>query len=68
MNNQKNFYYPPLKQCMYCFKKEPDIGKKKLGDEHIIPLALGGNLILKESSCDHCADIINKQIETPHLI
>lgn len=67
MTGRENHYYPPLKQCMYCFKIEPDIGKERFGDEHIIPLALGGNLILKESSCDHCAGIINKEIETPVL-
>jgi len=67
MTGQENHYYIPLKQCMYCFKTEPDIGKGRFGDEHIIPLALGGNLILKESSCDLCAGIINKEIETPVL-
>jgi hypothetical protein len=39
----------------------------KFGDEHIIPLALGGNLILPESSCKVCERIINREIETPVL-
>ena len=36
-------------------------------DEHIVPLALNGTLILQEASCRQCEQIINKQIETPLL-
>jgi hypothetical protein len=39
----------------------------RLTDEHIIPLALGGNLVLPKASCLDCAAVINKQIETPVL-
>lgn len=42
-------------------------GRTRLSDEHIIPLSLGGNLVLREASCDECAKIINSQIETPVL-
>ena len=38
-------------KCIYCGKKD------KLSDEHIIPFALGGNLILEQSSCPECAKI-----------
>ncbi len=41
-------YQSPGK-CIYCGKKED------LSDEHIIPYALGGNLILEKSSCPKCA-------------
>lgn len=39
-------------QCIYCGKKEG-----KLTDEHIIPLGLNGNLLLKRASCEACAAI-----------
>jgi hypothetical protein len=39
----------------------------RFGDEHIIPLALGGSLILAEASCKTCERIINREIETPVL-
>jgi len=38
-------------ECIYCGKKG------ELSDEHIIPFALGGNLILERSSCSDCAKI-----------
>lgn len=60
-------YYSPVGQCIYCLTKQLPTGKHRFGDEHIIPFALGGNLILREASCDYCAGIINKQIETPVL-
>ncbi|MGA2841709.1 MAG: HNH endonuclease [Steroidobacteraceae bacterium] len=59
--------YPPLRMCMYCGTTTLPSGVKRFTDEHIIPLALGGNLVLPEASCTECAKIINKQIETPVL-
>ena len=60
-------YYSPVGQCIYCLTKQLPTDKGRFGDEHIIPFALGGNLILREASCDNCARIINTQIETPVL-
>ena len=37
--------------CIYCGASE------NLSDEHVIPLALGGNIILPNSSCPNCATI-----------
>lgn len=36
-----------------------------MGDEHIIPEALGGNLLIPEASCAECERIINQEIERP---
>ena len=53
---------------MYCGAAQLPAGVKRFTDEHIIPLALGGNLVLREASCTTCAKIINQQIETPVLL
>ncbi|HAR75048.1 MAG TPA: hypothetical protein DCR60_02280 [Psychrobacter sp.] len=44
----------PLNECMYCGTIED------LTDEHIIPLALWGDIILPKSSCKSCAEITSK--------
>lgn len=41
-------------------KKEKIIEAVKLSDEHIIPFALGGTLLLEKSSCQKCAGITAK--------
>ena len=43
--------YPSPGECIYCSKKG------ELSDEHIIPFALGGNLVLEQASCPSCATI-----------
>ena len=45
--------YPPVGRCIYCFASNCN-----LGDEHIIPQALGGNIILHGASCSACDKII----------
>lgn len=50
----KAHYFPPLGQCMYCGSRT------NLSDEHIIPYALWGNLVLPESSCKSCAALTSK--------
>ena len=60
-------FYPAVGRCIYCGATEPPLGARRFTDEHIIPLALGGNLILQEASCTDCAAIINREIETPVL-
>jgi hypothetical protein len=50
--------YPPVGRCVYCGATDGD-----LGDEHIIPQALGGNIILRDSCCDACGDIIGRKLE-----
>lgn len=41
--------YPAVGHCIYCGSKT-----NKLGDEHIIPYALNGALILPKASCKKC--------------
>lgn len=53
--------YDPIGRCVYCGATE------ELTREHIIPLALGGDLILPKSSCRACATLINREIEAPIL-
>jgi hypothetical protein len=57
--------YDPVGQCIYCgatrySDTEPD---HKLGEEHIIPLAIRGQLVLPEASCQEC-EAITSGIET----
>jgi hypothetical protein len=41
--------------CIYCGTQADQTEAKELSDEHIIPYALGGNLVLPKASCDRCA-------------
>lgn len=53
--------YLPVGLCIYCGTTEPP-----LSDEHIIPYALGGKLILPTASCDECAKVTS-QVEQQNL-
>lgn len=46
--------FAPVGECIYCG------AKNELSDEHIIPLALGGNLVLPDASCKKCAAITSR--------
>lgn len=48
---QQRELYPSLGMCIYCGSKD------NLSDEHIIPFALGGNLIFQKASCPDCAKL-----------
>lgn len=61
-------FYPPVGRCIYCGANTLAKGVKRFDDEHIIPLAFGGTLILREASCRSCGKIINKEIESPILL
>ena len=41
--------YDPVGRCIYCESAQD------LGDEHIIPLGLGGRIVLPKSSCKTCS-------------
>jgi hypothetical protein len=41
--------------------------KDKLTDEHIIPAALGGNLVLSNASCEECQTECNRSFEQRFL-
>ncbi len=47
--------YAPVGRCIYC-----RTASEKLGDEHIIPYALNGRLILPKASCNRCAQITGR--------
>ena len=46
--------FPEVGSCIYCGSND------ELTDEHIIPFALGGKLILPKSSCIECNSITSK--------
>jgi len=50
----KEFHYPPVKQCIYCGATAYSAKRSKLGDEHVIPYSLNGGLVLPEASCQLC--------------
>jgi hypothetical protein len=56
----------PVGRCIYCGKTDP-APARRFTDEHVVPYAFGGNLVLPEASCLKCQHIINKEIETPVL-
>ncbi|MCJ2053696.1 HNH endonuclease [Methylobacterium sp. J-070] len=47
--------YDPVGRCIYCGED-----KGRLGEEHIIPLGLDGNIVLPLASCDDCSTITGK--------
>ena len=47
--------YKPAHQCIYCGSQQ-----SPLSDEHIIPYALNGNLIIPNASCNTCANVTKK--------
>lgn len=59
--------YAPVDQCIYCGTVKLAPGEPRFGDEHIVPFALNGALILPRASCQVCAGIINREIES-HMI
>ncbi|SJM30642.1 hypothetical protein BQ8482_160117 [Mesorhizobium delmotii] len=54
--------YGPVGQCIYCRATNVP-----LTDEHVVPAALDGRMILLKASCNVCQYEINKNIEQPFL-
>jgi len=48
--------------CVFCLQE-----KDKLTDEHIIPAALGSNLVLSNASCEDCQTQCNRSFEQRFL-
>lgn len=46
--------YEPVNECIYCGATE------NLSDEHVIPFALSGRIVLPAASCDECATMTSK--------
>jgi len=58
--------YSPVRKCIYCRATTYSPQRDKLGKEHVIPLALDGQIILREASCQACEKVIN-EFEGPLL-
>ena len=52
-------YNRRLAECVYCGAKMYSSKRAKLGEEHIIPLGIGGTLILPNASCETCERTIS---------
>jgi hypothetical protein len=48
--------YMPAGACIYCGSRN-SMGASPLSVEHIVPVGLGGELILPRASCENCASI-----------
>src|SRR5438093_6982328 len=53
---------PGMMTCLLC-RQERDA----LTDEHILPMALGGNLYLPRSTCEACQQLCNRSFEQKFL-
>lgn len=49
--------YEPVGRCIYCGASE---NEAKLGNEHIVAYALGGNVVLPKASCRSCEAATSK--------
>lgn len=63
----RRYRYAPVGRCIYCGTTKLPALAKRFGDEHIVPLALNGGLILPQASCRRCERVINREIEEPLL-
>lgn len=53
--------FDPIGECIYCGAADYALGSsRKLADEHIIPLGIGGTFILPEASCQSCERITGR--------
>ncbi|MCW5680486.1 MAG: hypothetical protein KF794_04450 [Xanthobacteraceae bacterium] len=46
--------FPPVGRCVYCGSTD------QLSDEHIVPISLGGDIVLPNSSCENCRLITSR--------
>ena len=64
--------YEPIGECIYCGRIDyADGQERRLAEEHIIPLGLNGDLILKEASCQACERItgrVESVVLSNHLV
>jgi hypothetical protein len=42
-----------MPQCLFCLR-EGERGAVRFTDEHVFPAALGGNIVMKDGSCESC--------------
>lgn len=71
--------YPPPGRCIYCLRGEHDAAIDEKGvrtDEHIIPYALNGSLVIKDAVCSVCQKVtgrpeqeaLNSDLLVPRLL
>jgi hypothetical protein len=58
MAHPKGRQFGPVEQCIYC-----GATNVTLTDEHLMPSALGGDLVLVRASCISCQKEINEKVE-----
>jgi hypothetical protein len=61
---QHSYDPPEAGKCIYCLKAFPE---GELTREHIIPLALHGEMVIQHSVCEPCRDKSNRVYENPAL-
>ena len=52
--------YFNIGKCIYC-----GCASDKLTNEHVIPLALGGTMVIRNASCEKCRDITSRYERNP---
>jgi hypothetical protein len=59
--------YPPSGQCLYCQADIAAYAPDDITNEHIVPRALNGSLILLNGACSACAKLSNESYENTAL-
>ncbi|MBR1189214.1 HNH endonuclease [Bradyrhizobium sp. AUGA SZCCT0160] len=60
--------YPRVGRCIYCGATRYSEERERLGDEHIVPLALGGEDILPQAACGKCEGKLNSYEQFCHKL
>jgi hypothetical protein len=61
-------HYPRAGRCIYCGAHRYSDDREHLGDEHIIPLALNGDLVLPDAACGICEGKLNSYEQYCHKL
>lgn len=59
-NAAEQHKFEEARLCIYCGSQKYALNRAKLGDEHVVPEGLGGQLILPWASCQRCEVEINR--------
>ena len=60
--------YPEVGHCIYCGATRHSDTREHMGEEHIIPLALGGDWILPLAACGRCEGLLNSYEQYCHKL
>lgn len=59
LEKDERFEFPSINRCIYCGAWD-----RELTDEHVLPYSLTGHgLIFRKASCEHCAQLFNREFE-----